>query len=190
MIVRITAVPFYDPRTQSCARVWFIMMRVRRPQQPGLRRPGATVRRSLPMSQDNATIDERAVISGLVPMLHVEDMERSIAFYRLLGFEVGNYVPRDGPKHWAWLYAPKVADWRRGPNLMLARSDCAIDAHAQEVVFYFYAADLASLHRALVSKGVGVGPIEYPEYLPAGEFRVRDPDGYTVMVAQSGADTP
>lgn len=62
---------------------------------------------------------EGAPTTGLVPMIHVASVERSAEFYRLLGFEIGNYVPRTGLMHWAWLYAPKVADWKCGPNLML-----------------------------------------------------------------------
>ena len=123
-------------------------------------------------------------------MIHVLDMERSVAFYRLLGFEIGNSVPREGPMEWVWLYAPKVADWKRGPNLMLTRSACAVDIEAQEVLFYLYAADLPALRERLLAAGVGAGEISYPEYLPDGEFRVMDPDGYTLMLAQAGADTP
>jgi catechol 2,3-dioxygenase-like lactoylglutathione lyase family enzyme len=123
-------------------------------------------------------------------MIHVADVERSAAFYRLMGFEIGNYVPRSGPLHWAWLYAPRAADWKRGPNLMLTRSACAIDATAQDVLFYLYAADLTSLRSMLLSKGIDAGEISYPDYLPKGEFRVQDPDGYTLMIAQSAADTP
>jgi catechol 2,3-dioxygenase-like lactoylglutathione lyase family enzyme len=133
---------------------------------------------------------EAAPINGLVPMIHVADVERSAEFYRLLGFEIGNYVPREGPRHWAWLYAPKAADWKRGPNLMLTRSPCPIDAAAQEVLFYLYAADLKSLRSELLAKGVNAGEISFPDYLPNGEFRVQDPDGYTLMIAQSAADTP
>jgi catechol 2,3-dioxygenase-like lactoylglutathione lyase family enzyme len=129
-------------------------------------------------------------ISGLVPMIHVADMDRSVAFYRQLGFEVGNYVPRVGPMHWAWLYAPKVADWRRGPNLMLVRSDCAVDGHASEVLFYLYASDLQTLRTSLVGQGVNATEITYPDYLPDGECRVADPDGYTLMIAQAAANTP
>jgi hypothetical protein len=129
-------------------------------------------------------------ISGLVPMIHVADVERAAAFYRLLGFEIGNYVPRSGPMHWAWLYAPKAPDWKRGPNLMITRSECAIDAHAQEVLFYLYATNLVSLREQLIDQGVEATEITYPEYLPNGEFRVQDLDGYTLMIAQSGTDTP
>jgi catechol 2,3-dioxygenase-like lactoylglutathione lyase family enzyme len=133
---------------------------------------------------------EQPPITGLVPMVHVLDVERSVAFYRLLGFEVGNRVPAMGPMHWAWLYAPMARDWKRGPNIMLTRSECAIDAGAQQVLFYLYASDLKSLHAALLAKGLAAGDISYPEYLPAGEFRIADPDGYTLMIAQSAAETP
>ena len=131
-----------------------------------------------------------APVTGLVPMLHVADVERSIRFYRLLGFEVGNKVSRVGPLEWAWLYAPNAAEWRHGPNLMLTRSDCAIEPDAQQVLFYLYATQLAALRDELALAGVKAGEIEYPEYLPAGEFKMRDPDGYCLMIAQSGPDTP
>ena len=133
---------------------------------------------------------EQPAITGLVPMVHVLDVERSVEFYRHLGFEVGNRVPSSGPMHWAWLYAPGAADWKRGPNVMLTRSECAIDAGAQEVLFYLYAGDLKSLHSTLLAKGIAAGDIAHPEYLPAGEFRIEDPDGYTLMIAQSAPDTP
>jgi catechol 2,3-dioxygenase-like lactoylglutathione lyase family enzyme len=140
-------------------------------------------------SPQHATPDA-APISGLVPMIHVADVERSAGFYRRLGFEIGNRVPRSGSMQWAWLYAPKAADWKRGPNLMLSRSSRPIDSAAQDVLFYLYAVDLEALRRALLADGVAVSEITYPEYLPNGECCVKDPDGYTLMIAQSAADTP
>ncbi len=133
---------------------------------------------------------EPTPISGLVAMIHVADVERSAAFYRLLGFDIGNSVPANGGMQWAWLYAPKAADWKRGPNLMLARTARKIDAGAQDVLFYLYAADLTALRGELLAAGITAGPISYPDYLPNGEFRVQDPDGYVLMIAQSAADTP
>jgi catechol 2,3-dioxygenase-like lactoylglutathione lyase family enzyme len=130
------------------------------------------------------------LIRGLVPMIHVGNVEASAAFYRRLGFEVGNYVPRSGPMAWAWLYSPRAADWKVGPNLMLTRAECAIDAAAQQCLFYLYATDLPQLRDSLLSHGVPVSEISYPDYLPAGECRVEDPDGYTLMIAQSASDTP
>jgi len=129
-------------------------------------------------------------ISGLVPMIGVLDVEKSAAFYRLLGFEIGNKVPREGPPEWAWLYAPQVANWRQGPNLMLVRRECAMEPDAEVVLFYLYAQDLPALRSKLAAEGIKVSEIRYPEYLPKGEFRAQDPDGYCLMVAQSGEDTP
>ncbi|HYO78445.1 MAG TPA: VOC family protein [Thermoanaerobaculia bacterium] len=133
---------------------------------------------------------ERAPISGLVAMIHVADVERSAGFYRWLGFDIGNSVPANGTLEWAWLYAPAAADWKRGPNLMLSRSSRAIDSGAQDVLFYLYAADLEALRSRLQEAGINTGAIRYPDYLPKGEFRVQDPDGYTLMIAQSTSDTP
>jgi len=133
--------------------------------------------------------DAIAPITGLVPMIQVADVERSAAFYRVLGFEIGNRVPRTGTAHWAWLYAPKAADWKRGPNLMVVRSECAITPQEQ-VLFYFYATDLKSLRGELIAAGIKVGEVSYPEYLPEGEFETYDPDGYRLMVAQSAKNTP
>jgi catechol 2,3-dioxygenase-like lactoylglutathione lyase family enzyme len=134
---------------------------------------------------------DTAPINGLVPMIHVADVERSAALYRLLGFEIGNRVPRErSPMEWAWLYAPGAADWKRGPNLMLTRSSCPPGDGVESVLFYLYAADLKSLRADLLTAGLRVGEIAYPEYLPDGEFRIEDPDGYTLMIAQSAPDTP
>ena len=129
-------------------------------------------------------------VTGLVPMIPVLNVERSVQFYQLLGFVVGNRVPREGPMNWAWLFAPNAPDWRRGPNLMLNRSEGAIDRAIRGVLFYFYATDLVALRGELASAGRNPGPINYPDYLPKGELAIQDPDGYCLMLAQSDHDTP
>ena len=143
-------------------------------------------------STANTPTPQAAPLTALVPMIHVLDMERSVAFYRLLGFEIGNYVPREeaAPMQWCWLYSAKAENWKRGPNLMLTAAACAIDVEAQEVLFYLYASDLRAIRQTLLDAGFQAGKIEFPEYLPEGEFHVKDPDGYTLMVAQSGESTP
>jgi hypothetical protein len=129
-------------------------------------------------------------ITSLVPMVHVAEVERSVAFYQMLGFEVGNRVPPTGPMGWCWLYQSQAADWKRGANLMLSRSECAIDPDQQQVLFYLYATDLVALRQELIAKGAKPGEITYPFYLPKGEFRLPDPDGYTLMIGQADIDTP
>lgn len=131
-----------------------------------------------------------APISGVVAMIHVEDVERSAAFYRLLGFEIGNYQPREGTRHWAWLFSPSAPDWRRGPNLMVTRTGRPLNPGAQDVLFYLYAADLPAVRARLVANGIDAGAICYPDYLPEGEFGVKDPDGYTLMIAQTSPGSP
>jgi len=42
-------------------------------------------------------------VSGLVPFVHVADVERSVAFYRLLGLEVNDTFAPRGHVVWAWL---------------------------------------------------------------------------------------
>jgi len=129
-------------------------------------------------------------ISGLVPMLHVSDVERSVAFYQHLGFKIGNRVPPAGPIGWCWLYQPAAPDWKRGANLMLTCAECPIHADQQSALFYLYAQDLVALRNALVQAGLQPDEIKHPEYLPEGEFRLTDPDGFCLMVAQSGKETP
>lgn len=132
------------------------------------------------------TVPVRAVVA----MIHVADVDRSAEFYGLLGFEIGNYVPSTGPKHWAWLYQPKAESWKTGANLMITRSERAIKAEAQDVLFYLYATDLVGLRNELLARGLKAGEICYPEYLPNGEFRLDDPDGYCLMLGQAAEDTP
>lgn len=139
---------------------------------------------------EQAACEQTIPVTGLVPMIPVMDVERSIEFYKLLGFAVGNRVPREGRMNWAWLYSPKASNWRRGPNLMLSRSEHAIEPSVRAVLFYLYATDLINLRRQLVTAGQDPGPIEYPDYLPKGEFAIQDPDGYCLMLAQSHSDTP
>jgi catechol 2,3-dioxygenase-like lactoylglutathione lyase family enzyme len=129
-------------------------------------------------------------ITGIVAMIHVADVEQSAAFYRHLGFEIGNRVPPSGKPQWAWLYMPGSSDWRRGPNLMLARTGRPLQPEAQDVLFYLYATDLVAMREKLLRVGVTASEIRYPDYLPKGEFRILDPDGYCLMIAQSTDDTP
>jgi hypothetical protein len=42
----------------------------------------------------------------------------------------------------------------------------------------------------LLDNGIAASGITFPEYLPNGECRVVDPDGYVLMIAQAAADTP
>lgn len=117
-------------------------------------------------------------IRSLTPFLHVADVERSIAFYRRLGFEVRNTHALHGATAptWAYLESDRA-------QLMVARADGPVDPAQQAVLFWLYADDVAGMHAKLLAAGVAAGPIETPFWSPRGEFRVADPDGYGLVIA-------
>ena len=116
----------------------------------------------------------------LVPMLSVADVERSIAFYRHLGFELGNtFAPPDATKpSWAWLRSGDA-------QLMVAAASEPVVPEQHAVLFYVYTDDVAAARSALVEAGLSPGEITTPFYAPRGEFELVDPDGYIVMVTHT-----
>jgi catechol 2,3-dioxygenase-like lactoylglutathione lyase family enzyme len=122
-------------------------------------------------------------LRGLVPIVRVEDVERSIEFYRRLGFEMHNKLENDGRIVWTWLDSGKA-------HLMLNRSQGAITPGVRDVILYLYSPDLVAYRDQLAADGVKVGPIEFPPYMPAGEFGIEDPDGYCILVGQTDEASP
>jgi len=116
----------------------------------------------------------------LVPMLFVADVERSIDYYKHLGFEVGNTFAAGGATKptWAWLRSDDAP-------LMLAAADEPIIPDQQRVLFYLYTDDVQTAHTALTEKGLAPGPITTPFYAPRGEFQLTDPDGYVLMLTHT-----
>jgi hypothetical protein len=114
----------------------------------------------------------------LVPMAHVVDVQRSIDFYKLLAMDLRNSLKsHEGDLRWAYLACEQA-------ELMLARASEPIDASQQAVLFYFYSPDLISLREHLLASAVNVSAITYPDYMPKGEIRIEDPDGYVLLIGQ------
>lgn len=120
-----------------------------------------------------------AKTSSLVAFAHVADVQRSISFYADLGFTVLNHVVPDGQTApvWAWLQSEKA-------NLMVGQAEAPIEASKQAVLFYLYYVNIQQTHAALTALGHQPGEIKYPFYMPGGECRLEDPDGYVLMLAQ------
>jgi catechol 2,3-dioxygenase-like lactoylglutathione lyase family enzyme len=120
-------------------------------------------------------------IRALVPFAHVASVPASIEFYTKLGFEVGNTFTPDGASEpsWAWLESDSAA------SLMLAKAGHPVDAAQQAVLFYLYVDDVAAMHAELAAAGLRGGDINHPFYAERGEFRVVDPDGYTLMITHT-----
>ena len=112
-------------------------------------------------------------------MASVTDVERSIAFYHNLGFEVGNTFAPEGETKpsWAWLRSGDA-------QLMLAAASEPI-AEKHTVLFYVYTGDVAAARSSLIEAGLNPGEITTPFYAPRGEFELIDPDGYVVMVTHT-----
>jgi uncharacterized glyoxalase superfamily protein PhnB len=123
-------------------------------------------------------IAERTKLASLVPLAYVADVGKAVEFYQLLGFAVKKTVEHEGHLQWAWLE-------NGGADLMLAQSGRPMNPGAQDILFYMYAVDVTAYRADLESKGVKAGPIKYPFYSPRGEFRIEDPDGYTLMVSHA-----
>jgi hypothetical protein len=119
-------------------------------------------------------------VRSLVPFLHVRAVAASIEFYGKLGFEVGNTFTPDGAGEpaWAWLQCG-------GAQLMLARATAPVVAEEQAVMFYLYVDDVDAKHAELHEAGVGPWEIRYAFYAPRGEFRVVDPDGYSLFITHT-----
>ncbi len=116
---------------------------------------------------------------SLVAFVHVASVERSIGFYADLGFRVANTVVPAGHTApvWAWLESESA-------NLMVGLAAEPVEASRQGVLFYLYFDDIAQTHAALQRLGHAPGAITHPFYMPGGECRLEDPDGYVLMLAQ------
>lgn len=116
-------------------------------------------------------------VSDLVPFAHAADIDASVAFYELLGFEVRSTYRPGERVNWAFLQAGHA-------RLMLAHADAPIAAREQAVLFYLYSRDLFGLRERLLRAGADVGEIRDGTPGPKLEMRLEDLDGYVLMIAQ------
>jgi len=116
---------------------------------------------------------------SLVPMVSVADVERSIEFYKHLGFEVGNTFAHESETKpsWAWLQSGDA-------QLMLSATNEPI-GDKNTVLFYVYTDDVAVARTSLIGADLNPGEITTPFYAPRGEFELVDPDGYIIMVTHT-----
>jgi hypothetical protein len=122
----------------------------------------------------------QARVTGLIPMAHVASVQRAVDFYKLLGMELrGSLKNTRGDLQWAHVACEHA-------ELMLTRASEPIVAGQQAVLFYLYSPDLVALRDHLIAAGVSVSNITYPAYMPKGEIRVDDTDGYCLLIGQTG----
>lgn len=121
-----------------------------------------------------------AKVTGLIPMAFAADLQRSVDFYKLLGMEVrGSLRNSSGELQWVDLVCEQA-------QLMFARASDPVIPSQQAVLFYLYSPNLITLREHLLASGVKVSPITFPDYMPKGEIRLEDPDGYVLLIGQAG----
>jgi hypothetical protein len=116
-------------------------------------------------------------LGGLVPFVRVADVQRSVEFYGLLGFTVGNSIAPGGKLTWAWLYSGKA-------HLMVSAGE-SVNAETQGVWLYLYADGVIAYREQLIAQGLSPSELEFPPHAPHGEFRLIDPDGYVLVVGDT-----
>ncbi len=134
-------------------------------------------------------------------MAHVADVDRANRFYALLGFTCDRRYSDGDVINWSAMTSGSA-------RLFLARADAPVVADQQAVLFYMYSNDVVGLREHLLARGVadsGAPPGEAPGtspstpvtgaavfhvvprfYMPLGELRIHDPDGYVILVGQLG----
>jgi catechol 2,3-dioxygenase-like lactoylglutathione lyase family enzyme len=110
------------------------------------------------------------VSDALVPLLHVTDIESSMAFYERLGLEPEGFYEQEGWLLWCRLRSESEAE------LMLTFTGDPPHVHDGTVALYLFVDDLDAL--ALH------GSVEEAHPSAARAVRLLDPDGYVVMVAE------
>lgn len=122
---------------------------------------------------------------GLVPLIEVFDMPRSLAFYRdTLGFAmVGQSSPGDYC-NWAWLRsgtAEVMLNTAYDPGTRPPEPDPARQAAHRDTCLFIGCPDTDAAYRHLVERGVEVKP---PTVAPYGmkQLWFRDPDGYGICL--------
>ena len=120
------------------------------------------------------------------PLLHVRNVERSLRFYELLGFETMDVELDGGTVVWARAHC-------EGGALMFLRSEEEEHPDPEptphdRILLYMYTPDLPALQAQLNEAGLQTGPINHPIYMPSGELCLSDPDGYVVLIGHWGEE--
>ena len=113
----------------------------------------------------------------LTPMIHVTEIERSIRFYEALGMALIDW--EGSPIGWARMKG-------EGGDLMFLRAEESFRVDGVPFLLYLYTPDLPQLREHLQAQGIETPQIARPEHMSSGELRLKDPDGYTVLVGHWG----
>jgi len=127
-------------------------------------------------------------LKGLIPILICKDVQRSIRFYvDVLDFKVVDEMKDVGRSGWASLQNGSASVMLGSPTYIPETP--TIDGRHQQVVHYFYPADVEALRDSVVTKGYPVSDLRVAFY-GMKEFDLVDPDGHVLWFGQETDDPP
>ena len=154
-----------------------------------------------PATQNLSALASCAV-HRLIPMVHVGDVERSLAFYALLGLAREDSLKDErGRTCWGSAASADRSGVAGKAEVMFAQADPDPVPEQQAILLYLYSPDVVTLRSHLLTSGLHdggrytgcVGPnngrsvvfaVARPDYMQTGELRVADPDGYCLLIGQ------
>jgi len=113
------------------------------------------------------------IVEEIVPLFFVEEIDRSVAFYKQLGFELAREWSPDGKLTWCRLQ-------RGGAAVMLQQAceeDGPVAGRGRGVIFYFNCADVDTIHREFIASGLQL-PAPKIAFYGEKQIHFHDPDGY------------
>jgi len=116
-------------------------------------------------------------VRQLQPLLAVQDIDRSIEFYRdRLGFSLVGQADSDGKIFWCRVE-------RDGASVMLQQAEDEEDGPAEGrgrgIIFYFVCDDANAMYSELVSRGLKLDPPR-TAYYGMNQLFVPEPNGYAL----------
>jgi predicted enzyme related to lactoylglutathione lyase len=116
------------------------------------------------------------VVQSVIATTYVRDIDRSRAFYELLGFAEQNNGKSDAG---AWSF---MAQDRH--MILLASTRAPLGIPPLPLLFYIHVEDLSATMGVLSAAGVRAVVTGHPPHALGGEAKLLDPDGNTLLVAQ------
>lgn len=123
----------------------------------------------------------------LRPMLAVTDLERTIAFYKSLGFNCTGTFGSPRPV-WAEMEREGVAIMFNTPPRDEVIRDVPRSSKDYQI-FYINCADVPAQHAQWKAAGIPVTDLRVTIY-GMKEFEIRDPDGYWLWFGQPSDEPP
>jgi hypothetical protein len=117
-----------------------------------------------PRPPESAAVPAARRVNRLVAFVHVDGVERTVAFCYHLGFTIASvYRYRERP-----VWATLISD---GAELMVSTDGQPIDPDREGVLFYLHSDDLPALRRQLLAAGIDAGEIADGTPGPKQELR-------------------